>query len=324
MSDGGIHEIARRKNVGLYHMVIGRGAFRAVAGDEIIGSNRRAHALHGAHGENERIVARCGDGAVSAAAVDAESSIVAGCCYDHNPGLPGCLHRLTQRIVGVIVPDGASEGQVDDADVVSALQSDSLLDGRNDVAVAPATVRAKHAQVDEIHVRRHPSILPVGKLPVASKNACHVGSVAVGVIDEIAGSISVAGAGKVLVIEHSRGCSRALREVRVSVVDTAVDNGHGHAGAVVAGLKRHIGADRGIGKIVCRLEVVIGANGTHLSSRSHCRQNTHRHGKCRGSNKIQAPMETASKSLHAGNVLVSGSLSKLDDDPYHWDRRWFG
>src|SRR5207245_8587267 len=74
----GNNPIPRRNNVRLDDVVQQRGSLGAVAGDQGVGSQRAAFGLHGAHGDDVRVVARGSDGRVAAGAHGVVPAVVAG------------------------------------------------------------------------------------------------------------------------------------------------------------------------------------------------------------------------------------------------------
>ena len=76
--------------------------------------------------------------------------------HDHNQArLPGDLHRLPERILHVAFKHIAAERQIDHANVVGVLQSDSALNGRNHLCVRAAAVRIEHAEIHQIRAGGH-------------------------------------------------------------------------------------------------------------------------------------------------------------------------
>ena len=145
MIDNGFHQVARSQDVGLHHVIVAGGTLRAVAGDAVVGAGGGSHALHGSDRDHIGVVAWRGDGSVAVAAVHAQAAIIAGGHYHDDARSPRRFHGLAQRVVGVVIPDGTPERQIDYANVVRAFQRDSPLDPGDHVAVATAAILVKYA-----------------------------------------------------------------------------------------------------------------------------------------------------------------------------------
>jgi CBS domain-containing protein len=109
-------------------------------------------------------------------------SVIACCHYDHNPGFPGRFHGLAERILRIADEDAAPERQVDDSDVVSALQSDGFLNGRDHAAVGTGAIKIQRAQIDEVYIGRCPGIISAREVAVAADDSGDVSTVTVEVI----------------------------------------------------------------------------------------------------------------------------------------------
>ena len=127
-------------------------ALRTIRGDQVIGSRRCAHGLHGAHGDHVGIIAWYRDSAIAIVTVRVVTTIVAGRHHHDDSCFPSLLRCLTQRIQGVALEDASTERQVDDPDVVQVLQSDRLIDARDHRAVGGRSVLVQHAQVNDVGI----------------------------------------------------------------------------------------------------------------------------------------------------------------------------
>src|SRR5205807_1452191 len=182
---------------------------------------RRAVALSCANGDHKWIVAGCCDRAEAVASVHAKTSKVSG-SDDHNDAvLPGCFDCLAERILGVARWNSPAKREVDDADVVSVLQSDRLLDRRNDSAIRARTVSIQGAQIDQAGFRRYSGIMAAGKVTIAGDDPRNVGAMTVEVVLRAIG-IRRRRAREILVIKNTRACVCGIPQVRVGVVDAAV------------------------------------------------------------------------------------------------------
>src|SRR6185369_11565146 len=102
------HKIARRHNIGFDDVINGSWAFRAVTCDQIIGTSRCSHLLHGPDGNHVRIVARSCDRTVTAASCKIVAAVITS-GHDHdNTGFPSLLDSLAQGIDFVALVNGSS------------------------------------------------------------------------------------------------------------------------------------------------------------------------------------------------------------------------
>ena len=112
-------------------------------------------------------------------------------------------------------------------------------------AVAAGAVKIERAQVDEAYARRDSDIVSAGEVAVAADDSGDVGAVTVEVVLCSAG-VRGRGAGEILVIDHARMRLGRIPQIRMTVVNAAVDHGHADARAVVAGVpggghaRRHV------------------------------------------------------------------------------------
>src|SRR4029077_4934954 len=251
----------------LHHVIKGGGPLGAVTGDVVVGAGGRVHGLHGADGEDQRIVAGGGDGSVAVAAVDAEAAEVASGHDDRDAGVPSLLNRLAERIVCVVGIDRPAERQIDHANVVCALESDGFLNGGDDLAVGSDSVPVENPKVDEVYAvgdAGHGRALTAGIGAVAGHNASDVGAVPVGIPNLHAAGIG-GRAGEVLVIDHA-GLPIRVAQIVVVIVDPAVDDGDAdaQARAAEAGAARGAQIDGSAGQVVGAVELVVGNDEGYL------------------------------------------------------------
>ena len=106
-----------------------------IAGNLVIRTVRRAHGLHGSHGDDQRIISRRHDGAVAVVADRVVASAVSRGNHNEDAGAPSCFDRQTERVIFIAIEDGSAERHIDDADVVLRLKLDRAADGGNDPSV---------------------------------------------------------------------------------------------------------------------------------------------------------------------------------------------
>src|SRR3989441_7744786 len=144
----GNNPISWRYNVRLDDVVKQRGSLGAVAGDQGVGSQRAAFGLHGAHGDDVRVVARRSDGRIAAGAHGVVPAIVAGGGDNDDPLLPSGLDGLAQGVQRIALEHLPSERQVHDPNVQFALEVDGHLNGGDYPAVGSLAVLVENAQVN--------------------------------------------------------------------------------------------------------------------------------------------------------------------------------
>src|SRR5215471_17050170 len=147
--------MARSHDIGLDDVVIRCGPFGTVAGLGLARWQRSPVALACADCDDERIVPWSSDGPESVASIHTQAAIVAGRNHDYDSVLPRCFHCLAKRIESIADRYSAAEREVDDANVVDVLKGNSLLNGRDHVAVATCAVRIERAKVDQRRCRRN-------------------------------------------------------------------------------------------------------------------------------------------------------------------------
>src|SRR2546427_687472 len=189
----GNHPIAWRYQIRLYDVVVARRTLRAVARNRVVGRGVGAVRLHCSDSDHVRIVTGSGDGAIAVCVRSVVAALVASRNHHHYSCVPGRLNRLTERIQPIALVYLAAKRKIDYADVVRALERDSLPDGGNDPAIRTRTVPIQHAQDDQIDVRRHtlecPCAIGAGRArPGTAGDSGYGGSMAV----QVSGSGSVA------------------------------------------------------------------------------------------------------------------------------------
>ena len=253
------NQIAGRENVGLHHVVVGRRSLGAVAGDLVIRASAGIHRLHRTDSDHVRIIAGRRDGAVAIAAVHAQTSVVTSRHNHRDACLPSLFHRLTERIGCVGGIDWTTQRQVDDLDVVGGLERNCTLNRGDHVAVRTDPILVQNAKVNKIHTVGNSGELSVGIRTVARKDTCHMCTVAVGVIDGVAGCVLDARTGEILVIENAR-LSNRIPQVVVVIVDSAVDNrnANSHAPGAKTLSARGSDVDGCVGQVVGGLQFMVG------------------------------------------------------------------
>ena len=175
------HQVAGGNDVRL-HNVIDRGrALGAVAGDQVVASGGRAHALHSAHGDHVGIVAGSGDRGVAISTGGIVPAIVAGGHYNNDAGIPSLLDRLAERILRIALVHRAAKRKVDYADIVDGLQGDGGLDGVDDGAVLPCPIAIQHAEIQDGSVGCDSLVEPLRGMSVAGDDAGNMRAVAPGI-----------------------------------------------------------------------------------------------------------------------------------------------
>src|ERR1039458_3892110 len=144
--------------------------------------------------------------------------------------------------------------------MVGILQVDGLFDGRDHRAVASRAVRVEDAQIQEVDLGGNAFEGPGkagtgGVRTVAADNSGDVSAVAV--------LVGGTGTDEILAIDHARTVCARHAQIRVGVVNAAVDHGYGYTGARVTGLPGKIGAHRGGGDIQVALHLPVRRNILH-------------------------------------------------------------
>ena len=158
--------------------------------------------VHGAHGDHIRIVAGSGDGAIADGAGRSAPAVIAGRDHHHDAGLPRLFDGLAKRIGGVALKYAAAQREVDDADVVRALELDGGVDRRDDVAIVTVAVVIENAETDEVDARgdtleRVRIERPGGIGAIPGDDSGHMSAVA-----EDIGGIAAVVADEVLSVDH--------------------------------------------------------------------------------------------------------------------------
>src|SRR5260370_13156715 len=167
-------------------MVQHGGALRAIRCNQIIGARWRPHGLHRADGDQIWVIAGRRDRSVAVVIVGIVSAIVTSGDHYYDSGFPSLFHSLAQGIEGIALENAAAQREIDDPDVVQALQHDGLLNGGYNDAVGGRTVLIESPQVDDVGIRRdaaegHVAISAGGTSAFASDNAGDMWAVAINV-----------------------------------------------------------------------------------------------------------------------------------------------
>src|SRR5437868_8670033 len=131
-------------------MVQQRWAFRAETGHGVIGGGIRSVRVGGANSDHVGIIGGCADGGVAVSTHAVVSAIIARGYYHHDAGLPCLLYRLANRVLQIRLGNPPSQREVDDANVVGALELNSALNSRNNGTVSSGAIGVKHTQVDQL------------------------------------------------------------------------------------------------------------------------------------------------------------------------------
>src|SRR6267378_4228546 len=114
--------------------------------------------VSGTHCNYVWIVSRSPDGGIT---LRTQRVVLAGVPsgYHHDDaGIPGCFHGLAQRIERIALVDRASHRQVQDPDVVGALEHDCLLNCSNHRAISSRTVPIERAEIYDRCLRRDSTV----------------------------------------------------------------------------------------------------------------------------------------------------------------------
>src|SRR5260370_39457039 len=174
-------------------MVQHGGALRAIRCNQIIGARWRPHGLHRADGDHIWVIAGRRDRSVAVVIVGIVSAIVTSGDHYYDSGFPSLFHSLAQGIEGIALENAAAQREIDDPDVVQALQRDGLLNGCYNGAVGSRTIPVKNPQIDDVGIRRDPpeghvAISAGGTPAVARDNAGNMRAVAVYVVCSVVSS----------------------------------------------------------------------------------------------------------------------------------------
>ena len=130
-------------------MIEGGWTLRAVAGHRLRGLQARAVSVGRANGNHVGIVTRRANRGISVCAGTVILAHITSGDDHHDSCSPSGLHGLAERIERVAFINTASQRQIDDADVVSALETEGLLNGRDYRTVRADSVRIECTQIDD-------------------------------------------------------------------------------------------------------------------------------------------------------------------------------
>ena len=174
------------------------------------------------------------------------AAVIAGGRDHHDAFLDRALGGQREEIGVVRLVDARADRHVEDADVELALVSDGVVDRRNDVADASATVLVQNLEHHQSRPGGDAGARAVGVGAIAGDDAGDVRAVPVVVVrlrlaaDEVHELIDTLRRGRVRV-----------GEIVVPGGDAGIDHGDADPGAVISELLPHdIGADRGAGALV--------------------------------------------------------------------------
>ncbi len=226
--------IAGRNDVGFHHIVVRRRSFRTVTCNSVVDAGRSVCRLHGAHGDDLRIIPWSGDGAVAFCSRGVVAPLVPSRGQHYYACIPSCLNCLAEWIQLIAFVDLAPERKADYTDVVSRFQVDGSLDRRNHTAVGTSTVLVQNAQVDDVCIRGNPfecvSEVGTGGKPARTGNdPSHMCSVAI-----LVGAIRCA-RNKVLAIDNARAISLIRRNPPIEITnggDAAINDRYSDARAI--------------------------------------------------------------------------------------------
>src|SRR5579883_7302 len=312
--------VARRDQIRLNDVIDQRRALGAVAGDFVVVRRWRAQRVHRAYGNCIRTISGRLNGRITLVSVSVVASLVAGCDDNHDTRIPGLLDGLAERVQFITFIDGPSQRQINNADIVLALQLNRTLDTRNHGAVCRRSIVVQNPKTNDIDVGSNAPdgviVSATGRIfPVAADQARDHGAVTIVVI----GIVHVRD--QALLINDPILSGRTL-EVRRVAGNPAVNDGNADTGTVPRQLRRggtyaqnsHPAIVRGTWKYRSSgVQCVVQTDVYYIRVTFDFAKLTHRKGVVCGVNDIQAVLELRASCGHSAMVSLRWLIAELND-----------